>query len=277
VEYLTNKQKSTTAGMRRVFEIEFNKLEGVLEQGMIDPTDAGNIFAALERNYGIIGVEYARILAKEHVAIAKMVADSMKAFCDKVKGEGDENYWWGTCGILLAGAKLGKRLGAEIDVEAMEAFLLKAFEYNRIIRKQEGTEGGTYQNTEQALVGFLNHYVGSGHVIVIKRMYRHHTEPMIVHHNPGPGKPLVVQIVAEDRKIMFSKREFREYLHRKELKARQIIKGLESWFDAVEVRHTLGAGTKWAGGQEFCYEIHVPTGRPHVLLHMFEAYLKSTD
>jgi len=275
VAYLTNKQKSTTAGMRRVFEIKFNKLVGVPEPGMVDPTDASKIFSALERNYGIIGVEYARILAKEHVAIAELVDGSIKSFRAKIKGEGDENYWWGTCGVLLAGARLANRLGAEIDIEAMEAFLLRAFEYNRTIRKQEGTEGGTYENTERALVEFLNFYVGKGHLIVIDRLSRHWRDEVNVYHDPLKGCPIVVQIVAKDRKIIFSKRELREYLKRKEIQSRQITDGLVTYFKAVEARHTLGASTKFSGGQEWCFEIEVPADRPHVLLYMFEAHLKS--
>ena len=67
--------------------------------------------------------------------------------------------------------QLANRLGAEIDIEAMETHLRMAFHHNRTIRGTEGTEGGSYQNTEQGLTAFLNHYVGSGNVLYVDRFF----------------------------------------------------------------------------------------------------------
>lgn len=266
VEYLIKTQKSTTAGMRRVFEIEFNKRED--EPGMINAIDAGQVFAALEQNYGMIGKEYARMLAREHNEIQRMVAEISRGFCASVDGTIDEAYWWGTCGVLLAGATLAQRLGAEMDIPTMEAFLREAFQHNRAIRATEGTEGGSYQNTEQALVAFMNHYVGSGHAIIIDRLYQNRHRPVDVLREPQPGRPVVVQLVRDERKIIFSKRELREFLQKREIQSRQVFFGLKTYFKAEEARHTLGAGTVHAGGQELCFEIHVPEHQPHVLLDM---------
>lgn len=269
VEFLIKKQKSTTAGMRRVFEIEFNKKDN--EPGIINSVDAGNVFAALEQNYGTIGVEYARILAKEHKEIFPMVTEIIKNFCAKVEGTGDEAYWWGSCGVLLAGAMLANRLGAEMDVGAMEEFLLKAFESNRNIRGSEGTEGGSYANTEQGLTAFLNFYVGSGNVLVVDRMFELRRRNINFLRGPQPGHPIVVQIARDQRKIVFSKREMRDYFNKRDTQSRQIFNGLFKYFKATEVRHTLGAGTAYAQSQEVCIEIYVPPHQPHVLKDMLEA------
>ena len=156
VEYLIKKQKSTTAGMRRVFEVEFNKSE--TEPGIINAVDASRTFAQLEHNFGCIGADYAKLLATEHRDINVMVGDTINRFSQRVQGTGDESYWWGVCGVLIAGATMANRLGAEIDVIALEEFLVRMFLHNRKIRGSEGTEGGSYENTEQALTAFLNHY-----------------------------------------------------------------------------------------------------------------------
>jgi hypothetical protein len=269
VEYLTRKQKSTTAGMRRVFEMEFNKREN--EPGMVNATDASRVFGALEQNYGVIGAEYARMLANEHVEIDLMVAYTNKAFCEKVGGSSDESYWWGTCGVLLAGAKLANRLGANLDVEAMEEHLERVFFHNRTIRGSEGTEGGSYANTEQGLVAFLNHFVGNGNVLVVDRFYETRHKKIKPLRDPGKDHPIVVQIARDQRKVVFSKREMRDFLHRREIQARQIFNGMATFFKAKEVRHTMGAGTVYAQGQEVCIEIFVPEGRPHVLSDLLEA------
>lgn len=263
VEYLTRKQKSTTAGMRRVFEIEFKKRDD--EPGIINATDAGRVFGALEQNYGVIGAEYARMLANEHVAIDQMVAEILKDFCASVGGTGDEAYWWGICGALLAGARLACRLGADLDIEAMEIHLRTCFYHNRAIRGSEGTEGGSYQNTEQGLTAFLNHYVGSGNVMVVERFFENRHRPVHALRDPGENRPIVVMISRDQRTIIFSKREMRDFLHKKEIQARQIFNGLDSFFKAKEVRHTMGAGTRFSQSQEVCFEIFIPEDRPHVL------------
>ena len=84
--------------------------------------------------------------------------------------------------------------------------------------------------------------------------------------DPGKDRPIVVQISRDQRMIVFSKREMRDYLHKKEIQTRQIFNGLVKYFKAKEIRHTLGAGTVYAQGQEVCFEIYIPEDRPHVLM-----------
>jgi hypothetical protein len=101
----------------------------------------------------VVGAEYAQMLATDHHGIKRLVVERIKQFRSAVDGKGDESYWWGLCGVLLAGAVLANKLGAELDIQAMDAFLQNAFQYNRTLRKMEGTEGGTYENTEFGLSG----------------------------------------------------------------------------------------------------------------------------
>ena len=97
VEFLAKKQKSTTAGMRRVLEFEYNKQPN--EPGIVDATDASKIFSQLEHNYGMIGVEYARMLATEHRTIDVMVSNTIKKFAASVDGTGDErSHDMASCG-----------------------------------------------------------------------------------------------------------------------------------------------------------------------------------
>lgn len=270
VEFLIKKQKSTTAGMRRVFEIEFPKPTN--DVGMIDAVDASKTFAELEHHYGMIGAEYARLLATKHNEIDVLVSDTIRDFSKRVGGLGDESYWWGMCGTLLVGAALANKLGAEIDVAAMEKTLVKAFEYNRDIRAREGTEGGTTDNTEYTLTAFLNHYSGSGNIIFTDRTFRNRhlkVEPLRA---PGDNRPIYIQVVRDERMVIISKRAMREFMWKNEIQTRQVFKGLESYYNAVEARTTLGAGTAYGQTQEICYEIYVPQGEHRFLEHLLNAY-----
>ena len=256
VEYLTRKQKSTTAGMRRIFEIEYNRCDN--EPGMINAVEASNIFAELEHNYGGIGLEYARMLAREHREIKSQVAGAINEFTEKVAGTGDESFWLGSCGVLLAGAELANRLGAELDVEAMRAHLVKAFHANREIRGSEGTEGGSYQNTEESLAAFLKFYVGGGYVLYTDQVYVRQLRNIItVVHAPEKNHPTHVQVAVDQHLIIISKREMREYLKKNEIQERGVFDGLKTYFKARETKITLGAGTVHALAQEMCFEIPV--------------------
>jgi hypothetical protein len=270
VEYLVKKQKSTTAGMRRVFEIEFNK--GEPEPGMVNAVDASRMFAQLEHNFGTIGVEYARILAREHRQINLLVGETTNHFSQRVQGTGDESYWWGICGVLIVGATLANRLGAELDVDAMEEFLVETFLHNRKTRAVEGTEGGSYNNTEQALTAFLNLYVGSGNVIFVDRMYESRYVAVNEIRKPDIGHPIYVQIARDERKLVFSKRAFREFMNKNEIQPRQVFNGLVKFFHAKEARLTLGAGTVFAQTQELCWEIFIPVGQYEPLQQVLHAY-----
>jgi hypothetical protein len=256
VEYLARKQKSTTAGMRRVFEVEFHKQAD--EPGIINHVEAGQAFAALEHNFGVIGSEYAKILATEHEAIQMLVTSTTNKFMDRVKGTSDESFWWGLCGVLLAGGFLAQRLGAEINLQAMEDFLMGSYLGNRSIRATEGTEGGTLDHTTLAVTGFLNHFVGSGHVLFTNRIFEHRAKPVDWISGPLDGRTPYIQIARDTRTIMISQRALREWLEKNNIGIRQVFAGLRVFFHATTGRNTIGAGTAHALTQETCFRLEIP-------------------
>ena len=263
VEYLVKKQKSTTAGIRRVFEFEYNRNPN--EPGMINAMAAGQIFAELEHNYGVVGAEYAKLLATEHPQIKALVISTMNAFTEAVNGSSEETFWWGICGVILTGAALGNRLGAEFDLVAMNDFLQKAFLENRRLRDTEGTDSGTYGHTEMALVNFMNHYVGAGHCLWVAKAYGHRGMQMNILNTMQGNRQIVVQIARDENTIYFSKKMFRDYLYKAEINVRQVYDGLAKHFKAKEIKVTLGAGTSLAHTQESCFMIKVPNNPKHPL------------
>jgi hypothetical protein len=252
VEYLTRKQKSTTAGMRRVFEIEFNRQpEG--EPGMINGLRASQTFAKLEHNYGMIGTDYAAFLGRKHVEVSTLVQRVIDRFTAKVEGTGDESYWTGLCGVLIAGAMLSRQFGTEISIQRMENFLVKTFIANRRVRAAEGTEAGTYDHTEHAITGFLNEYFGKGNFLITKYMYKDRHNEMNILTDPNVGRPPYIQICRDDRTILVSKRALRQYLNDNDIRSRQVFAGLEKYFNAKEAKLTIGAGTEYSQTQELCF------------------------
>jgi hypothetical protein len=259
VEFLLKKQKSTTAGIRRVFEFEFTANPS--EPGMIDAIDAHKIFATLEHNYGIVGQEYARLLTAEHNQIDDLLSRVTRTFKEGVRGSTDENFWWSLCGVLLVGASLANRLGAELDVSTMAGFLADAYLLNRRIRTGEGTEAGTRVNTDLSLSTFLNHYAGAGHAVCTDISFHHKNQTVNVYYGPVQGRPIYIHIIYNERRILISKRKLREDLQERGIQSRQVMEGMVKYYGARDIKATLGAGVGIGLAQEQCIEILVPPGQ----------------
>ena len=272
VEYLTKKQKSTTAGIRRVFEIEFRK--DASELGMIDAHDASRTFALLEHNYGVIGAEYATLLAHEHAAIDALMVTTMRRFGKTVSAAGDESFWLGICATLLVGATLANKLGTKLDVTAMEGYLAHTFLYNRSIRRDEGSEAGTYVNTERALTDFLNTFA-RGNALFTDKSYRYRHESIKPLNQIEGGRPVYIQIARDERLVRISKKAMRDYLWKNEYQPKPIFEGMKKWLGALEVKNTLGGGSVYAQTQETCFEITVPIGKLIFLEGLLNAYGKA--
>ena len=148
--------------------------------------------------------------------------------------------------------------------------LPRSYLSNRRTRSNEGTEGGSWGNTEQSLAAFLNFHLGSGHVIYtdITFVHRMRKVEMLVH--PTPGKPVYVQIVRDERKVIISKRRLREWLQEREIQSSQVLEGMTRFLKAKEIKLTLGGGTGLGLTQEVCMEIPVPPGH-HLLEELLVA------
>ena len=190
-----------------------------------------------------------------------MVGETINRFSQKVQGAGDESYWWGICGVLIAGATLANRLGADIDVLAMEEFLIQTFLHNRKIRSPEGTEGGSFENTETALTSFLNFYVGNGNRITVDRAFENRHIKVTGLRDPNMGRPIFVQISRDERKIWISKKAMRELPEpERDTAATGIQRAGEVLPRQGSTAHN-GSRYRLFSTQELCLEIFVPIGQ----------------
>jgi hypothetical protein len=267
VEYLTRKPRPSAAALRRVFEFEYNKRDD--EPGIINALAASRAFAALEHNYGAVGAQYAALIACEHETVSALVANTIDRFAAAVGGRGDEVFWIGLCGVLIAGAMLAGKLGAELDVMRMEKFLAQAFLDNRKIRTEKGPEAGSYDYTERAIMGFINHWFGSGNVLVTDALFRNKWGHLRTIIHPSAGHPVHIQIARNVRTIVLSKRVLRKWLKENGIPSLRLIHGLKKWFKASERRLVLGGGTEHAQPrwQEGC--IVIPVNSAHNPLYDF--------
>ena len=263
VDHIVGEQRTTTAGIYRVFEYYIGS-SGFNAPGQIDAMDASRLTQALEDNYGVVGMEYAALLAKDPVAADAFTLSVCKKFSAEIKATKEERFWVALCGTLLAGAFYANSLGAQIDLAALNTFLLMTYEKNRERMKDEGVEGGTRINTEEALTGFLKAHVENTLYTDTFPQGKGRPKPVTDIFGPDPHRPrpIHVQWVIDERKLRISRPEFFDYLQEKSTSPIQIMNGLKDFFRASLSYAVLGAGTVHGGGQEHIITIPIPKNSP---------------
>jgi predicted P-loop ATPase len=132
--------------------------------------------------------------------------------------------------------------------------------YVRQTAATEAREEDRRKYTEQGLVQFLNHFIGSGHSIYTDCTWTGRLDDKVkVLNIPLQGRPACIQVVVKERKILISRKAFHDYL-RKERIGGRVTEGLAEFFHAKEVLLSIGAGTSLGLAQEAVIEIPVPRG-----------------
>jgi Domain of unknown function (DUF927) len=263
VDHIVGEQRTTTAGIYRVFEYYVGtSLPGA--PGQIDAMDASRLTQALEDNYGVIGMQYAEVLASDPKTADEYTLSICRLFSARVKATKEERFWVALCGTLIAGAGYANRFGAEIDIDALTLFLAATYEKNRQRMTEEGVEGGTKINTEEALTGFLKDHVENTLYTDTFPVGKGRPKPVTEIFGPDPHRPrpIHVQWVMDDRKLRISRPAFFAYLQEKNTSAIQIMNGLKDFFGATVAYAVLGAGTVHRGGQEHVISIPIRAKSP---------------
>jgi hypothetical protein len=271
VDHIVSEQKTTSAGIYRVFEYH---IPSVLPNapGQIDAMDASRITQELESNYGLIGLEYARMLGTNPYDVDYFTRAECRLFSERVKAKKEERFWVALCGTLIAGSMYANSFGAQIDIEALTKFLAHTYELNRERLTDEATEGGTRINTEEALTGFLKASVENTLYTntVPSGAGRPKQVDPIVGPDPRYPKPIYVQWVVDDKQLRISRPRFAKFMREQNISSSQIINGLRDFFGAKHAYTGLGAGTVYHSGQEHVLIIPVKPNTPlgaQLLIH----------
>lgn len=261
VDFLVNMQKSTDAGIYRVFEYEVPDVPPG-SPGVINDMDASRIMQELEANFGVVGMKYAKMLA----LAPKDIDLHTKALCDEFRTHVNplpaERYWTATCGTLIAGATFANMIGATFDIPAMKAWLIEQYLKNRSRRASEATEGGTEIHAEEALSNFLRDK--ADRALFTDTFPHGKGKPSSVSIIHGPrlegAKGIEVHWAVEDKLLRFSRSEFRKYLMQQKIPPTSVMRGLAKHFNMSQSYAMLGATTPWAIGQSHLICIPVEEG-----------------
>jgi Domain of unknown function (DUF927) len=259
VDHVVSEQKTTVAGMYRVFEYEISKALPSAP-GQINAMDASRITQLLENNYGVVGAAYSKWLGSDPDRADNVTLSLCHDFGAQMQSTKEERFWVALCGTLLAGAHVANTLGAMIDIPAMRKFLTEAYDKNRRRMTDEATAGGTLANTESALTGFLK--AVSAETIWTDSFPTTAGKPKVVTLLSGlqHSKACQVQWAVDDRLLRISRDALTKYMEKENRPSRQILNGLHDHFQARVSRSVLGSGTQFRSGREFIVDIPVPFG-----------------
>lgn len=266
VEFSAAKNKTTEAGIYRVFEYEaIPPLPGA--PGRIDGVEFDRMIGQIDRNYGHIGAKYAHYLANNVPAVTRHVQDITKDFRAKVGTEGNidkdgERKWTASCGAIIAGAMFANDIGVPLDVVGIRNFLIMAFHANRIRLAREELKGASIENTAQHLSQFFKAqndnqcWVDHSNMVSGGR-----AGPIKVFKEPPRDRGLKLNIrwSHKERLLAISRAALMEWLKQAEVPSSAVISGIEKHYKAkYNKQFNLALGTKYPNAREACYLITVP-------------------
>lgn len=256
--YILTQTKTTAAGLYRVFEYEVPP--GAV--GQISTSEASNIIAALNENFGQAGLIYAGFLGTQHERCAKEVALYSTELEKHFNVQPDERFWLALFATLMMGAKYANELNlTNIDLSVLLQFLSKTFQGMR----QERTMSHVDMKVDANVLGIVARYLNDrrhGYTVVTDTMWRQAGRPsgMMIKLAPNCDTTKIrsteIHVAENDKVIRMAKGPWDDWLAERGLTPSLINKQLTEQFGATTARMKLGVGTPCTSASEVCVELN---------------------
>ncbi len=260
-DYIIKKQ-THTAGFNRVLEYHITKTPedaGILTSS----TEADIAKGKLHHNFGLLGADYAKFLAMNHVRVASEV-HAMGVQVEKdLTIQLEERYWSSLVAALLCGAIFANEsCNVGFEVGDLKDFLYRVVLEARAKRGVDLSPTNARDTIEDMLANYLKDRVnqtiwtdnmpsGQGRFSAVNVL----REPP-----PTNNHGINVRWDVSARKLVISRSNFRDWLRHKEYEISETLGSLEKNFGMTLLRTKLAAGTRHQSLQEMCLVIDV-TGR----------------
>jgi hypothetical protein len=263
IDYVLSKERDNPARLYRIFECHMKDMEDA--PGIISDAEASAVYGELAHNYGLAGMEYAKVLASDPERIAARVKDINEQLEKEISSfNGEERYWKIFMAINLAAMELTPKIGLEFNVPVIRDYMMNNYMVLRDRVAKEGIKGGSVDHVLNNLTAF----------------FKAHNDATIVTDNcpMGAGKPPVVtpiwvppylppkgfhvQWVQNDRLCRISDKQLTWWLENSKLSPSLFREGLAVHFHANRTRASIAANTQYRQGREPLVDIPVPEGSP---------------
>ena len=153
IDPMNAKNKSTTAGMMRLFEYEVKAPDVKIR----DTSYVQRLIGNIEYNFGYAGLTYAKYLGANHEQINEELAQYASDLNEEVDAEQGERLWTSVISVVMKGGEYANRLGLlNIDLPGMKAFLLEVLANMRKEIGKSSTDMNNELSLSTVLANFLN-------------------------------------------------------------------------------------------------------------------------
>jgi hypothetical protein len=153
-DYISQLDKSTDAGVARIFEFEVSppNSTGQLAMGV-----AGEILKKLETNYGHAGMRFAELMGKSVDTLQGTVSDKVNDLQTKFNVQQPERFWLSAAAVLLVGAQMANDINlTRFDVGGMQDFIGATFDKMRMAKLGSDLDISKTGSVCQALTTYIN-------------------------------------------------------------------------------------------------------------------------
>lgn len=241
--------RGTTAGIYRIFEYEITASKTM--KGFVDSSVADRTLARLSRNYGVVGLEYAKWLGANVQKCDDDMGDLLRSLNIELKSINDERFWVTSVGCVLLGARYAVELGyaPDINLDELKAFLVKVFYQMREHRNDTHVDLTNQSNVVNMLAQYANAMRPNTVFTDNLWMTRGKPRPGYVNVLGTPRDdtvPIYVHVAKNQRIMRASSTQLSEWLKQRHLPRQALMKALVSELGAKTVKGRLGGGTPYA-------------------------------
>ena len=248
LEWADKNMGLTDATFLRIFEWEVTDPSTL---GQLDPGYVQRATAELRDHYGNMGVEYAKYLGVNHVAIRKEVGDYHTALNERLKIANEERFWSSSMAVLLVAAKIMNEQGyAAVDMPLLEAFLINTLSSLRLSRKARPGDIKQTLNAVELMEGYLSSQ-RSRHTLMTNIVNQGTGRPApgsikVLNDNSSRLEEIHVQVGRDDKIVRIHNAHFRHWLSEQGYGPNKTLKELDAKFGVRDVVGSLGSGTFYA-------------------------------
>jgi hypothetical protein len=265
IEHVTAHTPTTAAGMMRIFEYRVKPIKTAGSS----TTAAQIAIARLNNSYGTVGLEYAKWLGANHVAIAADVEAFSEALEKETSSTQEERNWIALIAIVLLGARFANGLGLNVFNEpAMKEFLLGELANMRANRAVHTVDLDKAVNVSAVLNAFFNDVKSSNGWLVTDRIHVGAGKPpkgsvKVVYPADSRMGGVTVQVSAPGGNdlMRISGHALGAWCKKTSVNRYNLLEALAKIVTYRQVIGKLGGGTQLSGSTEQLYELDLTTSK----------------
>lgn len=249
-EYMGGYSVGSNAGLARTFEITVDTPQTDRSRAEI-----AIMFETLNQNYGHAGAVYAKYLAMNHEAVKEEVSKTFIKLAEFGKMKEAERFWFAIVAALVTGAKFAAAANlVDLPRRSLVTYLLQNINQLRA-RSHAAMLGST---PSELIAAYMQKH--QAQALIVERLVKgpgvRSYSPVVI--SMPKSDQVIYQLAKKDGIVRVSKSDFVMWLKRsREISYPTVRKRFEAELGMVELKTSIGVGTKWELPRQRCLDIKI--------------------